>query len=439
MSKQLFNRIVCVCTVCVMFLSATSFQVFAESAQEFESQINELENQIADKNNKINQSKQSADELLDQIDLMQQQLNVYNEKIAALNKQIAEKNAIINQYQKEIDALQAEIDEANKKQAQLEDTIADTYDLLADRLCANYMAGETSVLEILLGAGDFEDFLTRLELVKQISDHDASLVSDLQKDIDELNQTKEKLDTDKAAVEEKQTSVQSERDTIASVRTEQKNAYNTLDTKQAALENKNQQLQNTIAEQGDNVEDLEAKLAQAEAEYDAWKAQGMESGSGTISGGSSGGSSSSGGNYPVSSKGMICPLQYSNVTISAGWYGYANHKGIDFITRGATGNTYGKEIRAAADGVVYSAEYHYSWGNNVYINHGNGVYTRYAHCSRMVVSAGDTVKQGQVIAYVGNTGNVSPKPTASNPHAGAHLHFEVWVNGTRVNPSPWLP
>ena len=185
------------------------------------------------------------------------------------------------------------------------------------------------------------------------------------------------------------------------------------------------------------MSDLEADLAKAEAEYDAWKAQGMESGSGSISGGSSG--SSSIGNYPVSSKGMICPLQYSNVTISAGWYGYANHKGIDFITRGATGNTYGKEIRAAADGVVYSAEYHYSLGNNVYINHGNGVYTRYAHCSRMVVSAGDTVKQGQVIAYVGNTGNVSPKPTTSNPHAGAHLHFEVWVNGTRVNPSPWLP
>ena len=434
MSKQLFNRIVCVCTVCVMFLSATSFQVFAKSAQDFENEINDLENQIAAQNDKIDQNQQSADELLDQIDLMQQQLNVYNEKIAALNKQIAEKNAIINQYQEEIDALQAEIDEANKKQVQLEDTIADTYDLLADRLCANYMAGETSVLEILLGAGDFEDFLTRLELVKQISDHDASLVSDLQKDIDELNQTKEKLDTDKAAVEEKQTSVQSERDAIASVRSEQKNAYNTLDTKQTALEDKNQSLQILLASQGDTLSDLEADLAKAEAEYDAWKAQGMESGSGNISGG--GGNT---GNYPVSSKGMIHPLQYPNVYVSAGWYGYANHKGIDFCTRGAQGNTWGKEIRAAADGTVYSAELHYSWGNNVYINHGDGVYTRYAHCSSIVVSAGQEVKQGQVIAYVGNTGNVSPRPTSPTDKRGSHLHFEVWVNGTRVNPSPWLP
>ncbi len=89
----------------------------------------------------------------------------------------------------------------------------------------------------------------------------------------------------------------------------------------------------------------------------------------------------------------------------------------------------GKEIRAAADGVVYSAEFHKSWGNNVYINHGNGVYTRYAHCSKMIVSAGDQVKQGQVIAYVGNTGN----------SFGPHLHFEVWVNGTRTNPEVWIP
>ena len=61
MSKHLFKRIVCVCTVCVMFLSATSFQVFAKSAQDFENQINDLENQIAAQNDKIDQNQQSAD------------------------------------------------------------------------------------------------------------------------------------------------------------------------------------------------------------------------------------------------------------------------------------------------------------------------------------------------------------------------------------------
>ena len=400
--------------MCALLLSATSFSAFARSLDDIQDDIDKYSGQLED-------SQSTEDEYAAQLAEIQADLDVINKEIAKLNQQIADKNKIINQYQEEINTLQTQIDDAENRQKELEE----------EMLCANYMAGETSVLEILLGAGDFEDFLTRLELVKQISEHDASLVSGLQEDIDELNQTKEKLDADKAAVEEKQNTVKTERDAIAADRNEVQKARNL----QTSKENEAEQKKLNQAAYSDKLEQM---LNDAKEEYDREKAKEMVSGSGSISGGSSGGSSSI-GNYPVSSKGMICPLQYSNVTISAGWYGYANHKGIDFITRGATGNTYGKEIRAAADGVVYSAEYHYSWGNNVYINHGNGVYTRYAHCSRMIVSEGDKVQQGQVIAYVGNTGNVSPKPTTSNPHAGAHLHFEVWVNGTRVNPSPWLP
>ena len=423
MSKHLFNRIVCVCTVCALLLSATSFSAFARSLDDIQDDIDKYSGQLED-------SQSTEDEYAAQLAEIQADLDVINKEIAKLNQQIADKNKIINQYQEEINTLQTQIDDAENRQKELEEEISGTYELLSERLCANYMAGETSVLEILLGAGDFEDFLTRLELVKQISDHDASLVSGLQEDIDELNQTKEKLDADKAAVEEKQNTVKTERDAIAADRNEVQKARNL----QTSKENEAEQKKLNQAAYSDKLKQM---LNDAKEEYDREKAKDMVSGSGSISGGSSG--SSSIGNYPVSSKGMICPLQYSNVTISSGWYGYEGHRGIDFITRGATGNTYGKEIRAAADGVVYSAEYHYSWGNNVYINHGNGVYTRYAHCSRMIVSPGQTVKQGQVIAYVGNTGNVYPRPSASNPHAGAHLHFEVWVNGTRVNPSPWLP
>ena len=420
MSKHLFNRIVCVCTVCALLLSATSFSAFARSLDDIQDDINQYSEQWED-------SKNTEDEYAAQLAEIQADLDVINKEIAKLNQQIADKNKIINQYQEEINTLQTQIDDAENRQKELEEEISGTYELLSERLCANYMAGETSVLEILLGAGDFEDFLTRLELVKQISEHDASLVSGLQEDIDELNQTKEKLDADKAAVEEKQNTVKTERDAIAADRNEVQKARNL----QTSKENEAEQKKLNQAAYSDKLEQM---LNDAKEEYDREKAKEMVSGSGNISGG--GGNT---GNYPVSSKGMIHPLQYPNVYVSAGWYGYANHKGIDFCTRGAQGNTWGKEIRAAADGVVYSAEYHYSWGNNVYINHGDGVYTRYAHCSSIVVSAGQEVKQGQVIAYVGNTGNVSPRPTSPTDKRGSHLHFEVWVNGTRVNPSPWLP
>ncbi|MGN0520115.1 MAG: murein hydrolase activator EnvC family protein [Candidatus Fimenecus sp.] len=433
MSRRFLQRAVSILVICTVLLSTAAFPVSAE--RDFQAEIDALEDKIAAANDKKAASEQSVSELKEQINLLQEQMNVYNDKIAQLNSQIAEKDAVIAQYQSEIDSLQAEIVAAETKQAELEEQISGTYDLLSERLRAAYMAGETSTLEILLSATDFESFLTRLELVKRISEHDTALVADLQADIDDLNATKEKLDTDRQVVVEKQSAVQSERDSIAAARAEEKTALNAIASKQSVLEQKVANLNSYIYQLDENSAEYQSEIAALEREkeeYDRQKSEEMENGSGSIS---NGGSS----NYPVSSKGMICPLQYPNVIISAGWNGYPGHKGIDFITAGATGNTYGKEIRAAADGVVYSAEMHYSWGYNVYINHGNGVYTRYAHCSKMLVSKGETVKQGQVIAYVGNTGNVSPKPTASNPHAGAHLHFEVWVNGTRVNPAPWLP
>lgn len=433
MSKRFLQRAVSVFVICAVCISTVSFPVSAE--RDFQAEIDALEKKIEAANSKKEASEQSVSELKEQISLLQEQMDVYNDKITQLNSQIAEKDALIAQYQREADSLQAEIDAAEAKQAELEQEISATYDVLSERLRAAYMAGETSTLEILLSAKDFETFLTRLELIKRISDHDTALVADLQADIDDLNATKEKLDADKQAVAEKQAAVQSERDAVAAARAEQKAALNTIASKQSSLEQKVKNLNNYIYQLDENSAEYKNEIARIEREkeeYDRKQSEGMENGSGSIS-------NSGPSDYPVSSKGMIRPLQYPNVVISAGWYGYPGHKGIDFTTAGATGNTYGKEIRAAADGVVYSAEMHSSWGYNVYINHGNGVYTRYAHCSKMLVSKGQTVKQGQVIAYVGNTGNVSPKPTASNPHAGAHLHFEVWVNSTRVNPAPWLP
>lgn len=98
------------------------------------------------------------------------------------------------------------------------------------------------------------------------------------------------------------------------------------------------------------------------------------------------------------------------------------HRGTDFAL--ATGNT----IYAADDGVVYCAGYSGSYGNLVKIDHGNGMQTYYAHCSRILVSDGQDVKQGQPIAEVGSTGNST----------GPHLHFEVIINGSCVNPVDFL-
>ncbi len=125
--------------------------------------------------------------------------------------------------------------------------------------------------------------------------------------------------------------------------------------------------------------------------------------------------------HNVSTKGYIWPLAVKGV-ITSYWGDGRNHKGLDIAAPKGT------DIRAVKAGKVVYAGYKGDYGYNVVIDHGNGVQTRYAHSSKLYVKAGQTVKQGQVIAAVGTTGQST----------GNHCHFEVIINGTRVNPAPYL-
>ncbi|MFA4970203.1 MAG: M23 family metallopeptidase [Sulfuritalea sp.] len=100
----------------------------------------------------------------------------------------------------------------------------------------------------------------------------------------------------------------------------------------------------------------------------------------------------------------------------------AMHEGVDFVANPGTG------IRAAAAGVVISAERHPQYGNMVEIDHGKDLTTRYAHASKLLVKAGQLVKRGQKIAEVGTTGRST----------GPHLHFEVRIRGLAQNPDRFL-
>jgi len=100
----------------------------------------------------------------------------------------------------------------------------------------------------------------------------------------------------------------------------------------------------------------------------------------------------------------------------------AFHEGLDF-----TANT-GTPIRAAADGIVSTAELTHAYGNMVKIDHGAGLETRYAHASKLLVKAGERVVKGQVVALVGSTGRST----------GPHLHYEIRLNGNSLDPRQYL-
>ena len=122
------------------------------------------------------------------------------------------------------------------------------------------------------------------------------------------------------------------------------------------------------------------------------------------------------------SSGFIVPLNPGTYKISAYYGDGRNHKGLDLAANKGTA------IFAVADGVVTYAAYDGDFGYNVIVDHGNGIKTRYAHASALCVSKGAKVSQGDMIAAVGNTGYST----------GNHLHFEVIVNGVRVNPAPYI-
>ena len=163
----------------------------------------------------------------------------------------------------------------------------------------------------------------------------------------------------------------------------------------------------------DNLTEPDKKLADAaEAAYEQWVRENASSGSGICA---------EGFIWPLPSAGRVTTefgaSQNVNGIISTG------HKGIDIAVAGGT------PIYAAHNGTVAATTGHSSYGNVVMIDNGDGISTLYAHMqSAAIVGVGQTVTQGQVIGYVGSTGNSS----------GNHLHFEVRVNGVRQNPRNYI-
>ena len=121
--------------------------------------------------------------------------------------------------------------------------------------------------------------------------------------------------------------------------------------------------------------------------------------------------------------GFIWPTIGICISAEYGWYEYGAHKGLDIAGSG------GESIWAAAAGTVESAEYSGAFGNQVLVNHNNGLKTRYAHLQSIGVNKGQEVKQGQYVGGMGSTGMSEAN----------HLHFEVHANGERLNPRGYLP
>lgn len=366
-----------------------------------ESQKDKIEQELDEINQKLSETKNDIAKEQEYQATLDQQIALNRQKVSVLDQQLGQLSEDISQKEQELE--QADQDIA-AKQEEIEQT-SDQYKL---RMRANYMANTSSPLELLFSAGSFGEFLTNVEMMRAISEHDTKLLEELRTQQAALENEKTQAERVKADLAEQQSAAEASKQELAETNKQleaayqqSQNATQDLQQEQADFEaNKEQRLRE--AEEIDReIEEIMRQIAEQNAQQ--------------------------GGGSIVTEAGFIWPLPgFSNVNSAYGWR-FNNtdfHTGIDL---GGSG-VYGADIVAAKSGVVVSPMTHWSYGNNVVINHGDGFVTLYAHCSQVLVSPGQTVSQGQVIAKVGATGNVS----------GPHLHFEVYSNGVRQNPANYI-
>ncbi len=389
---------------------------------------------------------------IDEVQNRQEELKQENEDLQAKIDALKEDEEAALAYQEEltgkideneqkIDQARATIEEMNGKIKELEARISlseekyqGTIDAFKERLKALYVSGGSSLgtLEILLDSESLSEFFTRQELVEVMAQRDQSMLDQLDAYMEETQGDREELVAAQQEVADSKKAIEAAQDELEVL-------YEENDLLVASLEGQQAQAQEQIAaneaEDAELQAQLEALIAERNRQEEEKRQQALQNQQ-AQNGGSDGGEGAtqpSGGTgvEPVtpglqSGFSPIWPLPGVGVGSITGHFGdmYFNgpHNGLDI------GAGYGTPIVAAQAGEVISAQYHWSWGNNVLIWHNETFSTRYAHMSSIAVSAGQYVEQGQIIGYVGSTGEAF----------GNHLHFEVYYGGSRVDPDPYL-
>ena len=369
----------------------------AVTEDELRQQIEALKGSASDVESKKEELQSQLEEIQGQKDKAMQEKQLRDQELAYIDQQIANTESMIAYYDQLIEQETANLAEAQaKEEAQ--------YDLFCQRVRAMEEGGTVSYWAILFNASSFSDMLDKMVFVQDVMDYDNAVI--------------EQLKADRQAVADALTALESSRTEQANQKTllDQQRADQAVKVEEAAqvlknLESDVAEYERLLEEQGAEEARVNDEIAQREAELEELIRQNQIQ-------------------FTVSN-GWLYPLPTSCMTLTSA-FGYRIHP-ITGRPHSHTGTDiaapYGTPIKAVKSGVVTISEYGSSYGNYVVISHGDGTTSLYAHMSSRAASAGDVVSQGDVIGYVGSTGNST----------GNHLHLEIRVNGSRVDPEQYWP
>lgn len=354
----------------------------------FADEIEEHQRQLLDIQEKAQQQQEKAAKAQQQVDSVSEQLRIIQ---VDLDTSLGEYNAI----QARRKATEQQIKLNTEILAKAEKTLASRTKILNKRIRDIYENGQVSYLDVLLGATDFGDFTTRVDILKRVLSQDADLIMKVRAERELVITKKAELERDRAAILELEKAAAAKKSIVESRRNEREAVLGRAVSERDTAERAYQELQETSRRIEQMIRNIQ---------------------------------SGNRGDTTGATGSMAWPIQ-GPITSEFGWrthpiFGTSRyHSGLDI------GADYGDPIRAADGGVVIYAAWMGGYGYAVIIDHGNGISTLYGHNSELLVSEGTRVYKGQVIARAGSTGYST----------GPHCHFEVRQNGTPVNPHNYLP
>lgn len=430
--------------------------VIEQKLKEVNEKLNELGEQSKETEEYINTLDEKIRYLQQELEMSEQEIDDSKAKITSLEEQQTENEQQILQLSQELEQLNAKNDEIQKE-------FENNYALFCQRIRAIYVSGNTSVIAMLFTCPDISTLLTRYEMIKRVSQADKALLQAVQAEAQELADTQSAMEEKQKSLEENQKTLETTQSDLAGTITYLEGQQETYKEKQSAYESEKSESDQLLKKLQDDtqtyseyrnqdqaeLEAVNAEIAAAAEEFrkkleaqqtttaaettaseTTTKADTQENETTAAQTTTTQAATENSGRlsmtYPVPSQ--------TKITCDFGSAGYVGHTGVDFSCPS------GSQVVAAESGYVfYTKELNYSYGYHVVIMHdktdsaGNYVYTLYAHNSSIVVSAGQYVKKGQLIAYSGSTGNST----------GPHCHFEVRTPTANysdcVNPNYYLP